>query len=437
MQRKIENKFDYDLIIIGGGASGMMAAVVASSRGEKVLIIEHNDELGKKLKITGGGRCNILNAEYDPHILLSKYDKAKKYLHSAFAIFGVEESIKFFKDLGINIKIEDRKRAFPTSEKAYDVYMALYKELIKNKVEIYLSHKINKINRDDNYILNIEITDIKKNIKKYINAKRYIMATGGASHPETGSTGDGFNILKDLGFKIVEQTPSLVPVVSNTHWIQALSGRTLKNVKINIFVDEIKKIVLNNKTKDQEKNINILCTHFGISGPSIINTSKYIGQLLKEGDVTASIDLFKSMDVSELDKYILNVFDKNKKKKLKNVLNDIYPENILEIIFNANNSQIEKELLDKCVNDINREERRAMTHMLKDLKFNIDGLMGNDKAIVVDGGLDLDNIDMTTMKAKGIDNLQVIGDLLDISRPSGGYSLQLCWTTGYIAGISK
>ncbi len=451
MQITDEHK-SYDVIVMGGGASGMMAAVVASSRGEQVLIIEHNKDLGKKLKITGGGRCNILNAELDQKVLLSHYDnniknsknKASNKLIDAFNIFGVEQSIKFFDNLGIKIKTEDRKRAFPISEKAYDVYQALHKELIKNKVSVLLKHKVKKIILNKEHISGVEIYNTESRIVNTISAKRYILATGGASHPETGSTGDGFKILKDLGFKIVEPTPSLVPIKSNSQWVQLLQGRTLKNLKINIFVDGKQKLVLNNKSKDTDKNVNILCTHFGLSGPSMINNSKAIGDLLKEGDVTASMDLFKSMDVGELDKYILNIFDKNKNKKLKNILNDICPDNVLEIILNnykeensftlninANNSHFD---LEKEINNVSREERKLLINLLKDLRFSIDGLMGNDKAIIVDGGIDLDDIDLMTMRTKKIHNLQITGDLLDIARPSGGYSLQLCWTTGYIAG---
>ena len=432
-KEEIENKSDYDLIIIGGGASGMMAAVVASSRGEKVLIIEHNDELGKKLKITGGGRCNILNAEYDKQILLANYDKAGKYLQSAFSVFGVEETIQFFKNLNIEIKIEDRKRAFPLSGKAYDVYKALYTEIIKNKVEILLGYEIKKFLFKQE-ISSVEIYNIKSKDTKIISAKRYILATGGASHPETGSTGKGFDILNGLGLKIIKPTPSLVPIKSDTKWIHALSGRTLKNVKINIFVDNKKRLTLKG---DKEKNINVLCTHFGLSGPSIINNSKAISELLKEGEVTASIDLFKDMDIGQMDNYLLDTFDKNKNKKLKNILNDIYPDNVLEIIINNYNANDLHLILERQINDISREDRRRLAHMLKDLKFSIDGLMGNDMAIVVDGGLDIDELDMTTMKVKKYTNLHVIGDLVDITRPSGGYSLQLCWTMGYIAGISK
>ena len=418
----------YDLLVIGGGASGMMAAAVASAKGQRVVIIEQNSELGKKLKITGGGRCNILNAEFDTRLLLTHYGDAGKYLHSAFAIFDVDKTIKYFSDIGIEIKIEDRKRAFPKSEKALDVYKALYSELDDYEVDILTDHKVNKINIDElGAVVNVEATNTKSGVNGFYKAKRYLISTGGMSHAETGSTGDGFKFLTDIGYTIATPTPDLVPIQVSTSWVTALTGRTLKDVKVTLFVDGVKSLVIQGK---DEQATNILCTHFGMSGPSIINNSKAISDMLSEGEVTGTIDLFKSMDIGTLDQYILNVFDQNKNKKLRNVLNDIYPENALEMIL-ANLNILD---LDQEVNNVSREDRRALIDLVKGLEFKIDGLMGIDKAIVTDGGLDLNQVDFHTMRLIRSDNLYVTGDLLNIPRPSGGYSLQICWTTGYIAG---
>ncbi len=467
----------YDIIIIGGGASGMMAAIAASESdvlassnlslplrdSQKVLLIEHNSELGKKLKITGGGRCNILNCEYDTSKLLINYGDSRSALYTAFSIFGVEQTVRFFKNIGIDIKVEDRKRAFPVSEKAIDVYKALEKKLIENRVEILLNTKVTSIESINKSINSITVKDLKTNNIKEYKAKKYILATGGMSHPETGSTGDGFKLLESIEVKINQPTVGLVPIRSSTKWVHSLSGKTLKDVKITLYVDKVKRLTIKKKKinlknnnlneVDVSNNINVLCTHFGISGPSIINNSALVRDLLTEGTVTASIDLFQSLDHKELDQYILNIFDKNKNKKLKNVLNEIYPDNILEnIIINyvqrvqdsnlsklteLNAIQKLRDDLDREVNTVSREDRKALVALLKDLHLDIDGLMSNDMSIITDGGVPVQLVDMSSMRIQSYDNLHVTGDLLDISRPSGGYSLQLCWTTGYIAGSSN
>lgn len=416
---------DYDTIVVGGGASGMFAGIFASHKGS-VLIIEKNQNLGEKLKITGGGRCNIFNKEEDLKKLLSNYSDFSKYLYSPFSKFGIYETEEFFKKIGIEIKVEDRKRAFPKSEKAIDVFNALKHELENNKVEIKCGSQIEKILLEGENVVGVKI----KGEDKIYTAKKYILATGGYSHPETGSTGDGFKFLKslDLGIKISDPAPSLVPIsVSNT-WVKNLSGKTVEDIKLTFFVDKEKKKVL--KPKESARN-RVLFTHFGLSGPTILNNSKNISDWLKEGDVNIFIDLFPTKDEGELGKYLLDIFDRNKNKDFKNILNEIYPGNILEEIFNE-----EVELLNKKVNDVRVEERKRIIQALKNLKVEVTGLMGFDKAIIADGGVDVSEVNFENMSLKKIPNLFVTGDMLNISRPSGGYSLQLCWTFGYIAGNS-
>lgn len=455
-----ENNTDskYNLIIIGGGASGMMAAATAAAKladtnsKKKILIIEHNTELGKKLKITGGGRCNILNAEEDTEKLLANYGKSKKFLHTTFAEFGMQDTVDYFKNIGIEIKTEDKKRAFPISEKAMDVYKALESEMYKYKnqdgsniVEVMLSTKVlgistKKIENNKQEVLGVKILNQSKNnkteskIEELLVADKYILATGGMSHAETGSTGDGFNFLKSLRLKIVEPTPGLTPIKINSKWVHKLTGKTLKDVKVTFHVDGIKRKVLNNKNPfDRTLDINILCTHFGMSGPSIINTSKDIREWLNEGEVIMSLDLFKDKDEKELDEFLLEIFDRNKNRKLRNILNVIYPQSTLESIFQYT-AELDKIDLDKDVHSITKDERKLMVKNLKNLKLKVEGLMGYDKAIIADGGLELSEVNFKNMSLNLIENLYVTGDILNISRPSGGYSLQLCWTTGYVAG---
>jgi predicted Rossmann fold flavoprotein len=292
---------EYDVIIIGGGASGMIAGIVAGRKNKKVLIIEKNKSLGEKLKITGGGRCNIFNREFEVRTLLKNYKDAEKYLYTPFSKFGVRETEDFFKSIGIEVKEEDRKRAFPKSEKAIDVFNALKNELEKNNVEIKLNSSVEKIIFENNFVSGVKI----KNDEKVYKAKKYILATGGYSHPETGSTGDGFKFLQNIShpispkmgngsgnIKIHTATPSLVPVTVDEGWVKKLSGKTVENIKITFFVDGIKKKVLkyrphltspyqgeeqNKKTENNFQNIpnhknaivnnRILFTHFGLSIP--------------------------------------------------------------------------------------------------------------------------------------------------------------------------
>lgn len=431
----------YDVLIIGGGASGMMAGVVASRAGKKVLIIEKNKDLGAKLKITGGGRCNIFNAEYDVRALLKNYGPAEKYLYAPFSVFGVAQTEAFFKELGIDIKVEDRKRAFPKSEKATDVCATLVRELEKNGVEIQLKSSVEKILFENNTVSGMQI----KNDPQVYVAKKYIVATGGYSHPETGSTGDGFAFLKNVpGVSVHEASPSLVPVSVSDAWVKKLSGKAIENVKITFFVDGVKKKVLKYKppagtVEDAEKHKNaghnrVLFTHFGLSGPTILNTSKEISNWLKEGRVEAVFDLFPQYDEKQLDTHILSMFEGHKNMMLKNVLNTLYPGNIIqEILLDMPGG---KALLDTKVHSITVAQRKHVIQTIKNVRVHIDALMGFDKAIIADGGVAVHDVDFDTMALKKVPNLYVTGDMLNINRPSGGYSLQLCWTTGFIAGSS-
>ncbi len=437
----------YDTIIIGGGSSGIMAGAVAGSeaagldnnkKNKRVLILEKNSELGKKLKITGGGRCNILNAETDMRKLLKNYGTSEKFLQTPFSIFGMQDTVDFFSKIGIEIKIEDRKRAFPRSERALDVFNALEKELMKNKVEVKLNTKIQEIIIDNYKVTGIRILNENKKLEIF-TADKYILSTGGYSHPETGSTGDGFKFLKDAGIKISEASPSLVPISVSNSWVKNLSGKTVENLKLTFYIDGIKKKVIKNNLETKNR---ILFTHFGLSGPTILNTSKLISDWMHEGLVSLSVDLFPELDEKGLDDFLLNIFDNNKNKIFKNILNDIYAGNILEEIFLDKNFCIEnnfesgneKNILNKEVNNINKSERRKLVNIFKNLKVNILGLMGFDKAIIADGGIEPNEVNWENMSLKRLSNMRVTGDMINITRPSGGYSLQLCWTTGYVAG---
>jgi predicted Rossmann fold flavoprotein len=406
---------DYDVIVIGGGASGLMAAGRAAERGKRVLLLEKNRKLGAKLRITGGGRCNITNAEMDEQTLLAYYGKAKPFLHSPFAQFGVKNTFSFFESRGLPLIVEARQRAFPKTERAEDVARVLESYLKKGKVEVRLGAKVTGIKASGGKAATVMVGG------RGITGKSIILATGGKSHPETGSTGEGFAWLAALGHTVKEPTPTIVPLAVADGWVKKLAGISLRDVRINFFLEGQRKFSLKG---------DILCTHFGLSGPLILNAAGKVADLLYEGAVSAGIDAHPGKDIGALDKQVTAIFDANKNKALKNVWNEIAPVGTAQAILPL----LKGIDPDRKVNAITKEERRAIVDLLKALPVRITGLMGYDRAVIADGGVAIAEIDTRTMRSKKYSNLYVTGDLLHVSRPSGGYSLQLCWTTGYVAG---
>ncbi len=405
----------YDVIVIGGGASGMMTAGRAGFLGKRVLLIEKNKFLGEKLAISGGGRCNITNATYDVHAFLANYGVSAQFLFSSFSQFGVKDTFTFFESLGLPLVVQAQNRVFPQTEKAPDVVKALLKYMQNGSVEIKTGSSVQKILQSDG-----KISGIVTNDKTY-TAKNYILATGGASHPETGSTGDGFGWLKDLGHTVKAPTPTIVPIKTSDKWSHTLSGTSVESAKITFFMDGAKQF---------SKTGKILFTHFGLSGPLILNIAGKVGDLLKEGNVTAIIDLYPILNLGELDEKIITIFNENKKKLFKNILKEIVPNGLasgITLLFK------EAELNEK-VQGITKEQRKKMVALIKNLPVTVTQLMGFDRAVVADGGVPLEEIDTKTMRSKIHNNLFITGDLLHINRPSGGYSFQLCWTTGWVAG---
>lgn len=406
---------DYDVVIIGGGASGMMAAGRAAELGKRVLLLEKNAELGAKLKITGGGRCNITNAEEDEQVFLARYGDAMQFLHSPFSQFGVKNTFSFFESRGLPLVVQGHKRVFPKTERAIDVFRILEEYLRLGRVEVRTKANVMGIN-----VLNDRISAVVVD-GEHLAASSFILATGGKSHPETGSTGDGFTWLTRIGHTVKEPTPTVVPIAVQDEWVKKLSGVSLRAVRISFFLDGERKMTLKG---------DVLCTHFGLSGPLILNAAGLVADLLHAGAVTAQIDAYPDDDIGSLDRRITAVFDGHKNKTLKNVWNKIAPPGTGNVLLMF----LENIGSDTKVHSITKEERRQIVDLLTALPVTITGLMGYDRAVVADGGLSLEEIDTRTMRSKRYANLYVTGDLLHISRPSGGYSLQLCWTTGYVAG---
>ncbi|MEK7542459.1 MAG: NAD(P)/FAD-dependent oxidoreductase [Patescibacteria group bacterium] len=407
---------EFDVIVVGGGASGMMASGRAAERGEKVLLLEKNKKLGEKLKISGGGRCNITNAEFDEHALLKNYGKAEQSLYSVFSQFGVKETFSFFGSKDLPLVVQARKRAFPHTERALDVYNVLEKYIRAGKVTIKTESAVTRVVSENRKIMSVMCG------KDEYGAQAFIFATGGVSHPETGSTGDGFLWLAQLGHTVSKPTPTIVPLAVAEAWVKELAGVSLSFMKITFFV---------NGKKQFSEIGKILFTHFGISGPLILNIAYKVNNLLHSGVVTAAIDAFPDTDFKSLERSIVAVFDKNKNKMLKNIFKDIAPKGTSESILSLLKEFVDP---DTKVHSVTKEQRKRIVHILKALPLTITGLMGYDRAVIADGGVPLAEIDMKTMRSQKVENLYVIGDLLHINRPSGGYSLQLCWTTGYGAG---
>lgn len=406
----------WDVVVIGGGPSGMMSAGTAAARGLRVLLIEKNPTLGKKLRITGGGRCNITNSTPDERTLLSRYGEADKFLFSTFSQYGVRETITFFNQQGLITKVEAENRVFPASEKAEDVALVMEKFIMDEGVSVLTNVAVKRICTEDSRVTHLETTEGD------IFAKSFILATGGTSRPDTGSTGDGYSWLSNIGHKVTVPTPSLVPITIKEKWVQDISGLSLPDTNINLYQDD----VLVKKASGK-----ILFTHNGLSGPGILNLSTTIGNLLIDGEVTLKINIATEKSEEVLSEQLKDTCITHANKKIKNVLSDMIPTSLVSIVLMQNNIDGERQ----C-NTVTRTERHQIVSTMRGLKVTVWHLLGPEKAVVASGGVALNEIDFKNMSSNLFPNLYIVGDMLDIVRPSGGYSLQLCWTTGYVAGNS-
>lgn len=418
----MSRKQHYDVIVIGGGASGMMAAGRAAARGRRVLLVEKNKELGKKLSITGGGRCNILNAEPDTRKLLANYGEADKFLFSPFAQHGMQDSWDFFESRGLPLVVEARKRAFPQSQSAPDVTRCMKRYVTDNSVELLLGTKVDGFINGDGHIAGLRTADGD------LTADSYVLATGGASHQETGSTGEGIGWLHDLGHTVHEPNPNVVPLKVREEWVKHISGTTLSFMKITFSIDRNK--VNPSGLGRFSRTGKILFTHFGISGPLVLNAAYDVKQRLKNGPVPSEIDMYPHTEIGTLRNRVVEVFNINKNKQLKNVLKEITPAGMSEAVAMV----LPMGLAERPVHSVTKEERHLLVDLLKAMPLTITGTMGMDWAVISDGGVDLREVETKTMRSKLHDNLFFTGDVLNINRPSGGFSLQLCWTTGWVAG---
>lgn len=404
------------VIVIGGGPAGMMAAYAASCQGHAVTVLEQNEKLGKKLFITGKGRCNITNAG-DMDNLFANVMSNRKFLYSAFYTFDNEQVLSFFENQGLRTKVERGNRVFPLSDHSSDVIAALSRALKSQNVDIRLHTKVQSLLIRDEAACGVVLSD-----GKTVEADDVIVATGGISYPSTGSTGDGYRMAEESGHALVECTPSLVPFETKEDWVKDLQGLSLRNVTVSIY---------HGKKKLYEDFGEMLFTHFGVSGPLVLSASGMIKPVQFKQELCMYIDLKPALDAEQLDKRILREFDAAMNKQLKNVIGSLMPAKMIPVVIRLLGIDP-----DKKVNEVSREERQHLVQLLKRLPLTINGLRGWNEAIITKGGVSVKDINPSTMESKKVSHLFFCGEVLDLDALTGGYNLQIAWSTGYLAGIS-
>ncbi len=404
------------VLVIGGGAAGMMAAITAAANGGEVLLLEKNEKLGKKLFITGKGRCNITNAA-DTEDLFSAIVSNPKFLYSSFYSFTNSQVIDFFEGLGVKTKIERGGRVFPASDHSSDVIRALEREMEQLGVEIYLQAEVKELILKEHVIKGVVLTSGKK-----LYADTVIVATGGISYPSTGSTGDGYRFAKACGHQVTEILPSLVPMEVKEWYAKELMGLSLRNIEI---------CVTDGKKKLYQEFGEMLFTHYGVTGPVILSASSIVGKKLKEKELTLHIDLKPALSEEQLDKRVLREFETNHNRQFKNAVDSLFPSKLRPVIVELPGIPEEKK-----VHEITKEERLHFVRLIKDFSMTLTGLRGYKEAIITKGGVSVKEIDPSTMESKLVKGLFFAGEVLDLDAVTGGYNLQIAWSTGYLAGMN-
>lgn len=399
------------VVVIGGGPAGMMAAITASNK-YRVLLIEKNEKLGKKLFITGKGRCNVTNKK-DISDFFDYIPGNPEFLYSSLYTYTNENTIEFFNSRNTPLKVERGDRVFPLSDKSSDIIKALEKELNNKGVEIMLNTPVYDIKVKNDMIHSIILQDGSE-----IKGDYFIVATGGKSYPQTGSTGDGYKFASKVGHKITNIKPSLVPIEIKDSWVKDLQGLSLRNVELKI---------INNKSKELYKDFGeMLFTHFGISGPIVLSASRYVRENEHQ---YAVINLKPALTFDELDRRIQKDFIKYINKDFRNALNDLLPKKLIDIIVKL--SCIPE---DKKVNSITKEERKNLCNLIQNLKMEIKGFRDIKEAIITSGGVNVGEINPSNMQSKIMPNLYFAGEVIDVDAYTGGFNVQIAFSTGYLAG---
>jgi predicted Rossmann fold flavoprotein len=406
------------LYVIGGGAAGMLAAIAAARNGHQVILLEKNEKLGKKLFITGKGRCNLTNA-CDKDTFFEQVVTNPKFLFKAYHTFSNYDAMDFFDQLGLPIKVERGNRVFPESDKSSDVITVLRKELERLSVMIRYKNEVTKILTKDGSFYGLKI----KNSEETLLGDSVIITTGGLSYSVTGSTGDGYSFARSMGHTVTDLYPSLVPLHTKETYVKELMGLSLKNIEVTITSGQ--------KQIYQDFG-ELLFTHFGVSGPVILSASSYIIPYLKNKEpIILSIDLKPALTEEQLDARILRDFEEFKNKQFKNSLDHLLPNKLIDVIIRL--SPIDSE---KKVNSITKEERLALVSLLKHFTLHITKLSDYNQAVITKGGINVKEINPSTMESKLVKGVYYAGEVLDLDALTGGYNLQIAWSTAYLAGIS-
>ncbi len=411
------NNANADVLVIGGGAAGLIAAGTAASCGKSVILIEKNRILGKKLLITGKGRCNITNACEDVETLLENVTVNRSFLYSAFYGFTNEDTIKFFNDLGVETKVERGNRVFPVSDKSQTVVNALTSFVKNNGVKI-INDKVTEILTGADGA----VCGARTEKRGDVFAKSVVLATGGASYTATGSTGDGYIFAEALGHKITDIMPSLVPLEVEEKWAYDLMGTSLKNIEITVVNEKNKKIY-----KDFGE---MMFAHFGITGPVVLSASAHM-RPMTEGKYKILLDLKPALDEKTLDARLLRDFQKFANRDFVNSLGELIPQGLIDAVVNLSGIEPRKK-----VNSITKEERKRLVSIIKGIEFNVNGFCPIEQAIITSGGVSVKDIDASTMESKRVKNLYFAGEIIDVDAYTGGFNLQIAFSTGRLAGLN-
>ena len=407
------------VIVVGGGAAGMFAAIAAAKNGHQVTLYEKNEKLGKKIFITGKGRCNITNAA-DMEELFDAVVTNSKFLYSSFYGYTNQNVIDFFEYAGVPVKIERGNRVFPISDHSSDVIRALEREMKKVGVKVCLNTEVKSVEAEKGKFNKVVLKDTTTQ-----TADACIVATGGLSYRSTGSTGDGFRFAENVGHKVTQCFPSLVPMETKEPWICELQGLSLRNVEAKI---------LDGKKELYKDFGEMLFTHFGVSGPLIISASSYVGKKFmdKNGqkkELTLEIDLKPALTEEQLDQRVLRDFEENHNRQFKNAITKLFPTKLIPVMLELGGIDPEKK-----VNSIEKEERKQFVHLIKHFRMTLTGLRDYPEAIITKGGVNVKEIDPGTMESKLVKGLYFAGEVLDLDALTGGFNLQIAWSTGYAAG---
>lgn len=402
------------VVIIGGGAAGMFASIAAAECGHQVEVYEKNEKLGKKLFITGKGRCNITNA-CDMEGLFDAVRTNVKFLYSSFYGYTNEQVIEFFERIGVPTKVERGDRVFPVSDHSSDVICGLEREMNRLGVKVHLRTAVKKVVEKEGHFEKIVLGDDTE-----VYADACIVATGGLSYQSTGSTGDGFRFAQSLGHTVTECMPALVPMECKEEWVTDLQGLSLRNVDVTI---------LEGKKKLYEDFGEMLFTHYGVSGPLILSASSYVGKKLNAKELTLKIDLKPALSEEQLDHRVLREFEENQNRQFKNAIHKLFPSKLIPVMIGLSGIDPEKK-----VNVITKEERLGFVRLIKGLTITLTGLRDYNEAIITKGGIKIKEVDPGTMESKLVKGLHFAGEVLDLDAVTGGFNLQIAWSTAYAAG---